>query len=328
MKLFGDLLVQLDPWQVDYGTELPLDEVEEAGTDDTVVLDVEIAPEDWQPIRPTGGMQPSKLIFVDGVRRIEARLLARRQERLCHGAFGSHAVGAAVVVGSAATCEAPRIGRLIVIGSGESVGAPVAVKSNLVYQPLSTADTRPDAPLRTLQENMRREEERLGRELATTDGAMVVADGPLTFEEVSRAAVLGYIKRIFRLYLPRERLGLLARLEAGERTPLFALRSSRRFVRFSWFVRLARPEPGDSQLAGLARLEVSEAIGIEAARRLAEASAAILPRFVPGRWRDPRSPQNLLPIGALEATLRRYMGDSRLIRRHIETLIAREALDV
>lgn len=95
MPLFGDLLVQLDPWQVDYGTELPLDEIEEAATDD-VELDVEMASEDWQPIRPTEGTQPSKLIFVDGVRGIEARLLARRQERLCHGAFGSHAVGAAV----------------------------------------------------------------------------------------------------------------------------------------------------------------------------------------------------------------------------------------
>jgi len=118
---------------------------------------------------------------------------------------------------------------------------------------------------------------------------------------------------------------LLARLRAGERTPLFALRSSRRFVRFSWFVRLAPPELGDSELAGIARLEVAEAVGIEAARRLADASAAILPRFVPGRWRDPRSPQNLLPIGALERTLRRYMGDGRLLRRHIETLIATEA---
>jgi hypothetical protein len=49
-----------------------------------------------------------------------------------------------------------------------------------------------------LQENMRREEERLGRDLASIDGAMVIADGPLTFEEASRAAVLGYVKRIFR----------------------------------------------------------------------------------------------------------------------------------
>jgi hypothetical protein len=175
---------------------------------------------------------------------------------------------------------------------------------------------------------MRREEERLGRDLASIEGALVIADGPLTFEEASRAAVLGYIKRIFRLYLPRERLDLLAQLKAGERTPLFALRSSRRFVRFSWFVRLAPPERGDSELAGIARLEISETVGIDAARRLANASAAILPRFVPGRWRDPRSPQNLLPIGALEASLRRYMGDGRLVRRHIETLIAAEARGV
>jgi hypothetical protein len=328
MAIFGDLAVQLDPWQVEYGAEVPLDDTEQPAPDEAVVLDVEVAPEKWQPIRPGEAMLPAELIFVDGVRRLEARLIVRRQERLCHGAFGSHAVGAVKVVNSAAACDSPRIGRIIVIGSGQSVGAPVPVKTDLVYQPLSTSDTHPDAPLRALQENMRREEERLGRDLASTDGALVIADGPLTFEEASRAAVLGYIKRIFRLYLPRERLDLLARLRTGERTPLFALRSSRRFVRFSWFVRLARPEIADSELAGIARLEVSEAIGIEAARRLANASTVILPRFVPSRWRDPRSPQNLLPIGALEASLRRHMGDGRLIRRHIETLIAREAHDV
>ena len=328
MAIFGNLAVQLDPWQVDYGSELPLDDVEEPAADESVALDVELPSEEWQPVRPGGATLPAQLIFVDGVRRIEARLLVRREERLCHGAFGSHAVGAVKVVDSTAVCEASRVGRIIVIGSGESVNAPVPVKADLVYRPLSTSDTHPDAPLRALQEDMRREEERLGRELASTDGALVIADGPLTFEEASRAAVLGYIKRIFRLYLPRERLDLLARLNAGERTPLFALRSSRRFVRFSWFVRLARPELADSNLSGIARLEVSEAIGVETARRLADASTVILPRFVPGRWRDPRSPQNLLPIGALEGFLRRHMGDGRLIRRHIETLIATEARSV
>ena len=328
MAIFGDLTVQLDPWQVEYGGELPMDDVEEPAPHEAVSLDVEVAPEDWQPIRPGEAILPAQLIFVDGVRRIEARLIVRRQERLCHGAFGSYAVGAVKVVDLTAVCESPRIGRIVVVGSGESVGTPVPVKTDLVYQPLSTSDTRPDAPLRALQENMRREEERLGRDLASTDGALVIADGPLTFEEASRAAVLGYIKRIFELYLPRERLDLLARLRAGERTPLFAIRSSRRFVRFSWFVRLARPELADSELSGIARLEVSETVGIEVARRLANASTAILPRFVPRRWRDPRSPQNLLPIGALEASLRRHMGDARLIRRHIETLIATEAHNV
>jgi hypothetical protein len=323
MSIFGELLVRLDPWQVDYGTELRLDEVDEPEAD--VSLDVEVAGEEWRPISPAKTISPGQLIFVDGVRRIEARLVVRRQGRLCHGAFGSHAVGAVSVIGGAASCGEPRIGRLIAIGSGETASAPVAVRNGLIYHPTSTSDSDPDAPLRAIQEGMRVEEERLGRELARVDGTLVIADGPLTFEERSRGAVLGYVKRIFRLYLGREYLGLLSVLKAGERTPLFALRSSRRFVRFSWFVRLADPQFGDAELAGIARLEVSETVGLETARRLADASTVLLPRFVPGRWRDPRSPQNLLPIGALEAMLRRRLGDGRLIRRHIETLIAREA---
>jgi uncharacterized protein len=325
MGIFGGLRVQLDPWQVDYGTELPLDNFGESAPDEAVALDVELAAGEWRPVQPSGATLPSQLVFVDGVRRIEARLIIRRQTRLCHGAFGSHAVGAVAIANSTASHSEPRIGRLIVIGSGEALGNPVTVSDGLVYYPVSTLDTDPDAPLRTIQERMRLAEERLGRDLVGTEDTLVVADGPLTFEEATRGAVLGYVKRIFKLYLPSEHLDLLARLRAGERTPLFALRSSRRFVRFSWFLRLAPPQLGDSELAGIVRLEVSEVVGLDVAQRLADASAAVLPRFVPGRWRDPRSPQNLLPIGALEASLRRNMGDARLIRRHIQTLIASEA---
>jgi hypothetical protein len=53
-------------------------------------------------------------------------------------------------------------------------------------------------------------------------------------------------------------------------------------------------------------------------------TAALLPAFVPGRGRDPRAPQNLLPIGALEARLRRRMGDVRLIRNRLAALVAGE----
>jgi hypothetical protein len=84
--------------------------------------------------------------------------------------------------------------------------------------------------------------------------------------------------------------------------------------------------PVDADLTGLVRLEVSEVVGVDAARALADASAALLPAFVPTRGRDPRAPQNLLPIGALEARLRRRLGDTRLIRRRVTALIARESL--
>ena len=325
MAMFGDLVVQLDPWQVEYGAELPFEDLAEAADDDVAAVDIELASDVWRAIRPDQATRLTQIIFIDGVRRVEARLIIRRQDRLCHGAFGSHAVGAVRVVNTEVFFAESRVTRLLVVGAGESIGMAVPVKPDLLYQPLSTADTHPDAPLRVLQEDMRIEEERLGRDLANAGDALVIADGPLSFEDTSRSPVLGYIKRIFKLYLPRERLGLLAALRVGERTPLFALRSSRRFSRFSWFMRLADPFPGASDLAGIARLEVSEIVGAEAARRLADASTAILPRFVPSRWRDPRSPQNLLPIGAMETALRRQMGDGRLIRRHIETLIATEA---
>jgi hypothetical protein len=77
----------------------------------------------------------------------------------------------------------------------------------------------------------------------------------------------------------------------------------------------------------LFRVFFSYSVGLYAARQYANATAYLLPRFAPGRGRDPRSPQNLLPIGALEAQLRRRLGDVRLVRRHIESLIAREAAD-
>jgi hypothetical protein len=67
MAIFGDLAVQLDPWQVDYGSELPLDELEKPTPDDTVALDVEIPAETWQPIRPGDATVPAQLIFVGAV---------------------------------------------------------------------------------------------------------------------------------------------------------------------------------------------------------------------------------------------------------------------
>jgi hypothetical protein len=129
---------------------------------------------------------------------------------------------------------------------------------------------------------------------------------------------------VFELYLPAAQLAVLFSLPAGARTPLFALTAQRRFARYSWFLRLASPHRGDSELAGIVRLEVAEAVGVEAARRLADATARLLPRFAPSRGRDPRAPQNLLPIGALEAQLRHSLGDANIVRRWIGALVAAE----
>lgn len=322
MPLFGDLDVRLDPWEAEYGSEIPLEPSEDDAED--VARDVEVPAADWRPIIPASPAIPRRWVFVDGVRRLEARLIARRETRLVHGAFGSYAVGAIAVEGGRAVLERARADRIVVLGSGEALPGEIAVRPALTYRPVSTGSLDAEGPLRAIQVEMRLAEERLGRELAEKEHTLVVADGPLSFEDPVRGATVGYVKRIFKLYLPESEIGFLARLPAGARTPLFFLRATRRFARYAWFLRLVAPPPGASELSGLVRLEVSEAVGVLAARRLADATAFVLPRFAPGRGRDPRSPQNLLPIGALEARLRRELGDGRLIRRQLESLLARE----
>src|SRR5712691_13293755 len=112
--LFGDLDVRLDPWYVDYGSELPL-EADEPPAED-VVLDVELPPGEWTPLTPPP-IAPPRLVFVDGVRRIEARLVVRRGDRVAHGAFGSFAVGSVVAGGGdVAACGEIRMQRLVATG--------------------------------------------------------------------------------------------------------------------------------------------------------------------------------------------------------------------
>lgn len=109
MNLFGDLQVRLDPWQVDYGAELPLDSEQEAAADENIILDIEVPPEQWQPITPVAVRIHERLVFVDGVRRVEARLIVRRADRICHGAFGSYAVGAVAVADAVAPAASHRL---------------------------------------------------------------------------------------------------------------------------------------------------------------------------------------------------------------------------
>jgi len=162
------------------------------------------------------------------------------------------------------------------------------------------------------------------RELSRGE-ALVVVDGPLTFAEPERGGAVGFVKRLFKLYVEAPQLRVVEQLAVGERTPLFALSNTRRFERYSWFLRLAARANGTMELAGVVRMEVSRAVGKDAAIRLANLTAQLLPKFAPSRARDPRAPQNLLPIGAIEATLRHRLGDARLIRRHLEAFVIRES---
>lgn len=327
MTSIQPLDLRLDPWDVQYGTELPL-APGPAAAHDGVDLSVELPAGAWRAVAPAATAEaPRRLVFVDGVRRVEARVVARRAGRIVHGAFGSFGVGAAVSQAAAARIGEVRVGRVLALDSGESLSEPFPVAPGLAYRALSSPGEEPGVPLQRIQDEMRLAEEALARRLADEPDALVVSDGPLTFGERVRGSAVGYVKRLFELYVDPSLLGVLAGLPAGRRSPLFALEAPSRFARYSWFLRLSAPGRADSDLAGLVRLEVAALVGREAALRLADATARALPRFAPPRGRDPRSPQNLLPIGALESRLRHALGDPALIRRKIAARLA-EAVHV
>ncbi len=321
MALFGLLDVRLDPWTPEYGSELPREPADRGDESLDVDPEVELPRARWAALRPAAGLTlPACVAFVDGVRRIDARVRARAGERRVSGAFGSLGVGAALCQPGRATIVDTRVERVLALGSGIALPDVVEVSPALRYEPLTTTDDGPDAPLARLQEAMRAAEERLAQTLAARQDALVVCDGPLrpaAFGASEGGPQLGYVKRLHETYLTSELMPIVAELPAGARTPLFALRAPRRFARLAWFLRLAAPHASDLDLAGLVRLEVSDALGVEEARRLADQSAALLPRLAPSRGRDPRAPQNLLPIGALETHLRRLLGDARVVQRHV-----------
>ncbi|HKV42596.1 MAG TPA: hypothetical protein VJX67_25565 [Blastocatellia bacterium] len=323
--------ILLDPWPAEY--ESPI-QIGDPGESDEDVCDVDTAVEAcaWEPIAPARQPRPEPIYFVDGVRRVEARIILDDQSgRLIRGLFGSVAVGAVRVEAKHAEFDEIRVMRHIVTGSGASTDAQsVEIGSRpgagdrpgeLVFQPHSTAETDPAAPLRALQNLMRTYEAYLAEMLASRSEC-VFADGPLSYFVSVNLPAIGIVKRLFKPYLPLDKFGLVARLQAGQRTPLFAITDGK-YDRYSWYLRVARPRALDHAISGVVRLEVRAGVGISTARAFANVSAACIPAFVADPFRDPRSPQNLLPVGALERELRHRLGDPLAIRRAIEKSLFR-----
>ena len=258
---------------------------------------------------------------------MEARLVVTHQGRVIHGALGSFGVGVVDCRNGRAVFGEERRGRLTVFGSGAVPPSSLELAPALVYAPHSVPEEDADAPLKGIHNEMRAVERQLAREHAGPE-RVVVADGPLAPGETTAGHVVGFVKRLFKLYVPAEQLGVVRALPLAARTPLFLIAGNDRFSRYSWFVRLEPRLLIESDFTGLVRLEVSGTVGKEEAVRLADLMTTLLPRFVPSRTRDPRAPQNLVPIGALEQHLRRGLGDARLIHRRLATRLAQEFVNV
>jgi hypothetical protein len=76
---------------------------------------------------------------------------------------------------------------------------------------------------------------------------------------------------------------------------------------------------------GILPAQVSQAAhGVAEASELADRSARELPRFASDAARDPRAPQNLLPVGGLESRLKHLLGDPLVLRRAVEVSLHNE----
>ena len=119
--------LRLDPWAAEYeGSIQVLD------GDEPAAVDTRVEQAAWLAIAPPPGPPPARIAFVDGVRRIEHRLLIEGALRSSFGLLGSFGVGA-VVVERRARVAGERIGRGAVAAGGlalepllVAVGVPAA----------------------------------------------------------------------------------------------------------------------------------------------------------------------------------------------------------
>lgn len=296
----------VEAWAPEYGPSVePSDEL--APSEESVDTTVEGRP--WEPVAGNDDGVPL-VAFVDGVSRIDARLVLDDPEAgPIPGICGSFAVGAVLWDRESRRSEivGAEVCRLTVMAKGRIARIPDG-GSALSYQAVSADDDDPVSLRDRLLGEMRRRERVLAEELGR-GGLFVLADGPL--HDPAPVEMVGYVKSHRVAYLAGERGSIVADLRRGERTPAFTIKG---YDRYSWYVKLADTPDGHSW-SGVARCEAPAALPGSDVYRLADRTAALLPTVASEAHLDPRAPQNLIPVAALERQLRHRMGDSGLVLR-------------
>jgi hypothetical protein len=262
------------------------------------------------------------LVFVDGVRRMEAYLTAERSGTAARGVSGAHGVGAVVCVPERVPAfERCASRRYLVWEGGRDLGlAPHA--SGFSWEVDSIAPGV-DIPAEARLQNLMRDAERTLAEELAGDDRLVVLDGPLNRVRTQGRRVVGYVKTHHRIPLDGGGRAVVATLTTGQRTSLFLPREDV----YSTYIRLPSSRPSGVWGATV-RLEIPTHVGMHAAVGLADLATALLPRYAGVAHIDPRAPQNLQPVAALERHLRHGLGDVslavRATREAVAALVAKE----
>jgi hypothetical protein len=244
---------------------------------------------------------------VDGVRRIDARVWLTDDDGATRmGICASWAAGIALCDKLSARIDGTAVRR----GLFARAGAPdIQTKAGL-FRGEAVAGGEMEQLSHGLLDRMRGLESEVASSAA--EDLLLVLDGPLTAHHGIPEAV-GYIKTHRVAYLRETETAVVSALGASQRTPVFLMRTS--WSRYSWYLRLAAE--GGHPWAGIVRCEAPVGLRLEDVVHLADRTVRTLPRFASAPHKDPRAPQNLYPIAALERDLRRRLGDPAWVWRSL-----------
>ena len=305
----------VDPWDPGYGLALS-DEPEGGaleGSTAELMLDLEVPAADWRPVDPDRKPAlPGVVLFLDGVRRIDARVWVHGRDPQPRPGIAASLAAGLVACDKTARVVGVRVERGLFTAAPEA--ADIGTRSGS-YPARRVAGAGIDQLSLALQQRLNDAEVELAIEFraARPDADdLLVVDGPLR-GRTHLDRTVGYIKTHHASYLPAEQAAVVGELRPGQRTPAFTMGTSWR--RNSWYLQL--PGTLGAPWSGVVRIECSADLPASEVTHLADLTARVLPPLASAPHKDPRAPQNLVPIGGLERELRRRLGDQQLLYRSL-----------
>jgi len=344
----------VDGWDPSYGASLELEGQLEESTA-RIDASVEVPVDRWRPIDPgAAGPLPGALLFVDGVRRVEAQIWIDGEVQAGGARAGDPwpgdgmpgAVRPGGVPGepTAALCASYAAGVVCCCAAGAHLVASerrrglfsVAPHASDIltkaggYKAHHVRIKRAGAPVMTaLSQSLQRRlaEVEVDVAKAARDAADSTSAAPGGHPRGSDSDLLIVDGPLLgRQHLPRA-LGYIKSHHATYLPPdlnavVGALTPGQRTPAFlmgtSWDRHswyLRLPGPKGAPWSGVVRIECPATLPVDEVTRLAGLSQRCLGRFASAAYKDSRAPQNLYPIAGLERELRRRLGDPRLLYR-------------
>lgn len=294
----------VDTWAPEYGVAVDGAQLDES--DAQVDADIEVAADRWAPVTPDPHDTADSIVFVDGVRRIDARIWISDGALVRQGVCATVAAGAVHCQPGHAEVTQAEVWRGVFTGPTDAA-ADVHTRHG-TYHYFACKGEAPDELYLGIHEQMTSLETQLQ---IRDDADIIVFDGPMRGRNDPRG--VGYIKTQHVHYLPEALQPVMGQLGTGQRTPLFHIGGGGGFNRYSWYLRL--PGKPSHALAGIVRCELPSIGSVAEAAARANKVTSLLPRYASEPHKDGRAPQNLYPIAGLERELRHRLGETMLMER-------------